>query len=152
MRRSDRTFRSLRRRRRSSRRRGVILPIVLVIFILLAMTLCFGMVAADDPMAIPTFHCLGVYWNPADGSADKVCQVKYRIEGSDDWREALPLWFDEHGQTLVVKHGQNRIAVLQVFVLKQRVGWKGTLNIVPIGLQGLYGWRDGVNFFMSQVS
>ncbi len=67
-----------------------------LILAFLAMTLYSGMVAADDPVAIPTFHCLGVYWNPADGSADRVCRVKYRTEGSDGWSEALPFWFDEH--------------------------------------------------------
>lgn len=53
---------------------------------------------ADDPTAIPTFHCLSVYWNPADGSADKECRVNYRIVGLGSWSGALSLWFDAHDQ------------------------------------------------------
>jgi hypothetical protein len=53
---------------------------------------------ADDPIAIPTFHCLGLYWSPAEGPADETCQISYRIAGQRNWHKALPLWFDEHDQ------------------------------------------------------
>jgi hypothetical protein len=47
--------------------------------------------------AVSTFHCIGVYWSPQDGSSDNVCQVHYRSYGSIGWKEALPLWYDDRG-------------------------------------------------------
>ena len=35
-----------------------------------------------SPLAIPTFHCLGLYWSPPGGSADKQVQVRYRRQGA----------------------------------------------------------------------
>jgi len=49
------------------------------------------------PSAVSTFHCIGIYWSPPDGSSDNVCQVHYRSYGSTDWKEALPLWYDDRG-------------------------------------------------------
>ncbi|MFB0555861.1 MAG: LamG-like jellyroll fold domain-containing protein, partial [Phycisphaerae bacterium] len=49
------------------------------------------------PSAVSTFHCIGIYWSPQDGSSDNVCQVHYRSYGSTDWKEALPLWYDDRG-------------------------------------------------------
>ncbi|MGH7491218.1 MAG: fibronectin type III domain-containing protein [bacterium] len=51
--------------------------------------------AAKGPIAVPTFHCLGIYWTPADGGRNNACQVKYRRVNGPAWKEALPLWFDE---------------------------------------------------------
>ena len=48
-----------------------------------------------DPSAVSTFHCIGVYWSPQNGSSDNVCQVHYRSHGSTGWKEALPLWYDD---------------------------------------------------------
>jgi hypothetical protein len=50
--------------------------------------------ADNSPQAVPTFHCIGLYWSPEGGAAENVCQVHYRPAGSEAWREALPLWFD----------------------------------------------------------
>jgi len=50
-----------------------------------------------DPSAVSTFHCIGVYWSPQDGSSDNVCQVRYRSHSSTGWKEALPLWYDDRG-------------------------------------------------------
>jgi len=33
------------------------------------------------PFAIPTFHCLGLYWSPPGGAADKEVLVRYRRQG-----------------------------------------------------------------------
>jgi len=49
---------------------------------------------ADTPLAVPTFHCIGLYWNTSEGSPDNACRVRYRPAGSDTWKTALPLWFD----------------------------------------------------------
>jgi len=53
--------------------------------------------ALERPSAVSTFHCIGIYWSPQDGSRDNVCQVHYRSEGSTGWKEALPLWYDDRG-------------------------------------------------------
>jgi hypothetical protein len=48
----------------------------------------------SQPQAVPTFHCIGLYWRAEDGSADNTCRVRYRRVGAESWQEALPLWFD----------------------------------------------------------
>ncbi len=60
-----------------------------------------GDVAGDEartrgngPFAIPTFHCLGIYWSPPGGSLGKVVQVRYRPRGADVWNEALPMRYN----------------------------------------------------------
>jgi hypothetical protein len=47
--------------------------------------------AAQEPFAIPTFHCLGLYWSPPGGAADKPVLVRYRPQGTSAWQEALPM-------------------------------------------------------------
>ena len=41
----------------------------------LTFTLLLGLTAGDPtdptPFAVPTFHCLGLYWSPPGGAADK---------------------------------------------------------------------------------
>jgi hypothetical protein len=44
-----------------------------------------------EPFAIPTFHCLGVYWSPPGGSADREVLVRYRECDAATWQEALPM-------------------------------------------------------------
>jgi len=43
------------------------------------------------PQAIATFHSLGLYWSPAGGAADKLVQVRYRVQGTQPWLDALPM-------------------------------------------------------------
>jgi hypothetical protein len=50
--------------------------------------------AGDAPLAIPTFHCLGIYWSPPGGSAEKQVLVRYRPKGQSRWQEALPLRYN----------------------------------------------------------
>jgi hypothetical protein len=54
--------------------------------------------ATPLPVAVPTFHCLGIAWSPAQGAADNLCEVRYRRAGASSWSEALPLWFDSRGR------------------------------------------------------
>jgi len=49
---------------------------------------------AAEPLAVPTFECVGLYWKPASGASENVCSVQYRAEGESAWKDALPLWFD----------------------------------------------------------
>ncbi len=49
---------------------------------------------AHEPMAIPTFESIGLYWKPRQGNADNRCRVVYRPAGAEAWKEGHPLWFD----------------------------------------------------------
>lgn len=56
----------------------------------------------DDPakgFAVPTFHCLGLYWSPPGGAADKTVSVRYRKEGAPSWKDALPLRYNPIANT-----------------------------------------------------
>jgi hypothetical protein len=44
-----------------------------------------------QPSAVPTFHCLGIYWSPENGAAGKKVLVKFRETGQKAWRDGLPL-------------------------------------------------------------
>ena len=50
--------------------------------------------ADGEPLAIPTFHCLGLYWSPPGGAADKEVLVGYRRQGASQWEEALPMRYN----------------------------------------------------------
>ncbi len=43
------------------------------------------------PFAIPTFHCLGLYWSPPGGAAGREALVRFRPAGAAAWQEALPM-------------------------------------------------------------
>jgi len=45
----------------------------------------------ERAFAIPTFHCLSVYWSPTGGGAKRKVQVKYRPAGRKAWRTGLAL-------------------------------------------------------------
>lgn len=47
-----------------------------------------------EPLAIPTFHCVGLYWSPPGGAADKPVLVRYRRQGAAAWKEALPMRYN----------------------------------------------------------
>jgi hypothetical protein len=57
-------------------------------------------------MAVPTFECIGLYWNAQTGAPDNTCQVRYRQTGSPEWRQALPLWFDGRETSPVGRAGR----------------------------------------------
>ena len=40
---------------------------------------------------VPTFHCIGIYWSPAEGGAKHKVLVRYRRSGQKRWRTGLPL-------------------------------------------------------------
>ncbi len=54
--------------------------------------------AADQPIAVPTFECIGLYWKASSGNTDAVCEVRYRAAGAKEWKHAMPLWFDSRNQ------------------------------------------------------
>jgi hypothetical protein len=58
--------------------------------------LCFTALAENQPgpFAIPTFHCVGLYWSPAGGATNKDALVRFRREGEATWREGLPMRYN----------------------------------------------------------
>jgi len=51
-------------------------------------------VSSAEPLAVPTFECIGLCWKPAEAARDNMCEVSYRVEGESIWKEGFPLWFD----------------------------------------------------------
>ena len=49
--------------------------------------------AEPNPRAVPTFECLGIYYQVESDNPGE-CAVRYRVKGTGNWREGLPLWFD----------------------------------------------------------
>ncbi len=67
---------------------------------LMAIPLMFASCAASpppqaaQPKAISTFECIGLYWSPPGGGADKRVLVAYRKQGAREWKEALPMKYN----------------------------------------------------------
>ncbi len=40
---------------------------------------------------VPTFHCIGIYWSPEQGSSEYKVSVKFREKGRKQWRAGLAL-------------------------------------------------------------
>ncbi len=88
--------------RDTGRRRGAVtgrrcgrLSVLSILFLMGAWAIPLR--AADKPAwAVPTFESLGLYYNrPA---ADDSCQLRYRVAGSNEWREGHPLAYDQREQ------------------------------------------------------
>ena len=67
----------------------------------LAMWLCVpwvmwadAQICGESPLAISTFHCLGIYWSPPGGSAEKQVLVRYRRHGQSPWQDGLPMRYN----------------------------------------------------------
>ncbi len=45
-------------------------------------------------MAVPTFHCLGIYWSPENGEAGKKVLVKFREAAEKTWHDGLPMRYN----------------------------------------------------------
>src|SRR5690348_4676817 len=46
------------------------------------------------PVAISTFHCIGLYWSPAGGSREKPVEIRYRRQGDSAWKQGLPMRYN----------------------------------------------------------
>ena len=49
---------------------------------------------ATAPLAIPTFHCLGLYWSPPDGATNREVLIRYRRQGAAEWQTGLPMRYN----------------------------------------------------------
>lgn len=47
-----------------------------------------------EPMSVPTFHCLSVYWSPQQGDAEKQVSIKFREADHRAWRSGLPMRYN----------------------------------------------------------
>lgn len=52
-------------------------------------------ISVIEPRAIPTFESMGLYWKPEASSKNNECQIRYRVSGTREWIDGLPLWYDE---------------------------------------------------------
>jgi hypothetical protein len=73
---------------------GFVVPVLAVLALLATSQGDVPRTAGPDPVIVPTFNCLGIYWSPNGGGSEKTCEVRYRPARSRQWKEALPLWFD----------------------------------------------------------
>jgi hypothetical protein len=75
------------------------LKLSLVLFLLAPLLTLTPTANADDslpPSAVPTFHCLSIYWSPAGGDANKKVLVQFREKNAPaaQWRDALPMRYN----------------------------------------------------------
>jgi len=49
---------------------------------------------AGSARAVPTFHCVGLYWSPPGGAADLAVQVRYRAQDTPQWSQGLPMRYN----------------------------------------------------------
>ncbi len=59
--------------------------------------------AVTPPTFVSTFHNIGIYWNPNDGSSDNQSSIEYRVVGSSTWEVGFPLWYDSRSLTVAGK-------------------------------------------------
>jgi hypothetical protein len=62
-----------------------------------ALLFCLGVITSmaagetENPFAVTTFECAGIYWTSTVTTA---CEVRFRTEGAPAWKAALPLVYD----------------------------------------------------------
>ena len=61
---------------------------------LACLALLFAVTVAAYPGAVPTFHCVGLYWSPPGGSTNKNVLVQFRRAGDSAWNEGLPMRYN----------------------------------------------------------
>lgn len=68
-----------------------------------------------EPVAVPTFHSIGLRWRPPTPSSSDTVAVHFRVRGAADWRPALPLWFDPQSHASAPEHsGEHRGSILNL--------------------------------------
>ncbi|MGQ9561930.1 MAG: hypothetical protein ACUVQG_05560 [Thermogutta sp.] len=54
---------------------------------------------AKEPVAVPTFHCIGLYWSPPGGSREREVMIRFRREGETRWQDGLPMRYNPIANT-----------------------------------------------------
>ncbi|MBN1482753.1 right-handed parallel beta-helix repeat-containing protein [candidate division KSB1 bacterium] len=55
----------------------------------------FSLLQSQSLRIVPTFHCLGIYWQAPMGGENIKCHVNYRKIGQAKWQTAQDLWYDD---------------------------------------------------------
>ncbi len=67
----------------------------LFFFLIFDVTVRSILFASDNnPRAEATFECLGIYYKVDSGNLGE-CGVRYKESGTKEWKNVIPLWFDE---------------------------------------------------------
>ena len=66
---------------------------LIISFLIIMTTSSFAQPEANNPYAVTTFECIGIYYK-VDTENLGECRVSYRPAGTNMWKEAMPLWFD----------------------------------------------------------
>ena len=45
-------------------------------------------------MAVPTFHCISLYWSPEQGDPKKTVSIQFREHGQQAWQDGLPMRYN----------------------------------------------------------
>jgi len=85
-------------------------------------------------LAVPTFHCLSVYWSPEGGDSGRKVSVKYRESGQRRWRNGLPMRYnpvetseckaDYRGSIVNLNPGTSYEVVLQLDGIEARTAFE----------------------------
>ena len=72
------------------------LPRVFIMSLCLLFFFQIGNIFADEPIAIPTFHSMSLYWTPAGAgnNPDTVAYVQYRKAGDSKWKNGLEMKYN----------------------------------------------------------
>jgi len=76
---------------------------VLLLLRMLIIWLVCSVAHAQEPFAVPTFHCMSLYWSPADGGDGRQVLVSYKESFDTSWREALPMRYNPISATSLDK-------------------------------------------------
>ena len=75
-------------------RRGTVSPMILVGVLSIVWTASAETKLDQDKAGVSlvsTFHCISIYWSPAQGGPEREVSVKFRATGQKQWRPGLPL-------------------------------------------------------------
>ncbi|RMG04888.1 MAG: hypothetical protein D6741_00345, partial [Planctomycetota bacterium] len=67
---------------------------ILCTAIVLGIVSVFAESSVTEPIAYPTFHCIGLYWSPPGGSPERDVLVRFREKGAEEWRLGLPMRYN----------------------------------------------------------
>lgn len=96
-----------------------------------------------EPLALPTFESIGLYWKPDQGAADNTCQLSYRRKGDKSWKQGHDLWFDPNIHADNVHGREYRGSLVH---LNPGTEYEIRLHLEKTGTEGIVvarTWSDG---------
>ena len=64
------------------------------LFFVLLYLLALCAIQAQNAFTVSTFHNLSVYWSPVGGTSSKQVFVEYKVVGTNQWKNALPMKYN----------------------------------------------------------